>query len=176
MKSSKRPGKGSVRTGHPGCGQALSVRHLPPDAIGKHDGLPQGTKRTKGDVPVPGLEPGQQNPKFCELPITQYRTVSNRCQQRAIRCSHQNTGHADLALSTEPDLAAAAQPSEPLRHPNVCGLVYVDAEYQGLGCDAGRVQELRIALISRLDLPSRRRAIARSRKRSSSALVLILEF
>jgi hypothetical protein len=34
----------------------------------------------------------------------------------------------------------------------------------------------RIALISRLDLPPRRRAIARSRKRSSSSLVLILEF
>ena len=34
----------------------------------------------------------------------------------------------------------------------------------------------RIALISRRDLPSRRRAIARSRKRSSSSLVLILEF
>src|ERR1700733_13439192 len=58
MNSSKSPGKGDVlRTAR--CGQARALDHLPPDAAGKHGEPPLGVKRTKRDVPVPGLEPGQ---------------------------------------------------------------------------------------------------------------------
>ena len=44
-------------------------------------GPPLGAKRTKIDVPVPGLEPGHTASKAAALPITPYRTERIGCQR-----------------------------------------------------------------------------------------------
>jgi hypothetical protein len=82
------------------------------------------------DLAVEVAAPTDVDPQAAEVTVTDVLSPG-------LRVATLEHGPAELAGRRSREILP-----EPLRHPNVCGLVYVDAEYQGLACDAGHAQEL----------------------------------